>query len=100
MFLPDRQHLRVFLHRTPVDMRKQRNGLAALAKSVMEQDPFSAGSLFVFIGKQRDKLKILYWDRNGFALWYKVIEGKEKFHWPRRLQSASVTLTADQLEWL
>jgi transposase len=100
MFLPDRQHLRVFLHRAPVDMRKQRNGLAALARNVMEQDPFDAGSLFVFIGRQRDKLKVLYWDRNGFAVWYKVIEGKEKFHWPRRLDAASITLSPDQLEWL
>ena len=99
MFLPDREHLRVFLHRAPVDMRKQRNGLAALAREVVEQNPFS-GALFVFIGRSRDRLKILYWDRNGFAVWYKVIEGKEKFPWPRHTDAASVTVSADQLQWL
>jgi transposase len=99
MFLPDRHSLRIFLHRAPVDMRKQRNGLAAIAREVLAEDPFS-GALVCYIGKGRDKLKILYWDRNGFAVWYKVIEGKEKFHWPRRTEDASITLTADQLEWL
>lgn len=88
MFLPDREHLKVFLHRAPVDIRKQRNGLAAVAREVIQQDPFTSGALFVFIGRGRDKLKILYWDKNGFAVWYKVIEGKEKFHWPRRLDAA------------
>jgi transposase len=99
VFLPDRQSLRVFLYRRPVDMRKQRHGLAALAKSVLEADPFS-GALFCFIGRGRDKLKILYWDRNGFAVWYKVIETKEKFQWLKRTDVESITLSADQLEWL
>lgn len=99
MFLPDRENLRVFLHRAPIDMRKQRHGLAALVQGVLEQNPFG-GALFVFIGRGRDKLKILYWDRNGFAVWYKVIEGREKFHWPRNTDAASITLTADQLQWL
>ena len=55
MFLPERQHLRVFAHLAPVDMRKQRHGLAALAQNVVAQDP-CGGALFVFIGKGRDKL--------------------------------------------
>jgi len=58
MFWPERQQLRVFAHLAPVDMRKQRHGLAALAQNVMAQDPCS-GALFIFIGKGRDKLKIL-----------------------------------------
>jgi hypothetical protein len=53
------------------------------------QDPFG-NALFCFIGKGRDKLKILYCNRNGFVVWYKVIEGKEKFHWPRRSEEAVV----------
>jgi transposase len=48
MFLPDRQSLQIYLYRKPVDMRKQRTGLAALVKSVLELDPYS-GALFVFI---------------------------------------------------
>jgi len=57
MFWPERQQLRVFAHLAPVDMRKQRHGLAALAQNVIAQDPCS-GALFIFIGKGRDKLKI------------------------------------------
>jgi hypothetical protein len=47
-----------------------------------------------------DKLKIPYWNRNGFVVWYKLIEGKEKFHCPRRSEEAVVTLTGEQLGWL
>lgn len=99
MLCPDLRDVRVYLHREPVDMRRQRNGLAALVRAVIKEDPFS-NALFCFIGRGRDKLKILYWNRNGFVVWYKVIEGKEKFHWPRRSEEAVVTLTGEQLGWL
>jgi transposase len=98
MLLPNEADLQVYLHRAPIDMRKQRNGLAALVREVVKQDPFSA-ALYCFIGKRRDKLKILYWHRNGFVVWYKVVEGKERFHWPRG-DEAVVTLTREQLLWL
>jgi transposase len=100
MLCPDLRDVRVYLHRAPVDMRKQRNGLAALVRGVINEDPFRSDALFCFIGKGRDKLKILYWSKNGFVVWYKVIEGKEKFHWPRRCEEAVVTLTGEQLRWL
>jgi len=74
-------------------------GLAALAREVIQQDVFS-GALFIFIGRRFDAIKILYWDRNGFAVWYKVIESQEKFHWPRLMQEEVVTLTTEQLRWL
>jgi transposase len=45
-------------------------------------------------------LKILWWERNGFVVWWKKIEGRDKFHWPRLLQEEVVTLTAEQLNWL
>lgn len=99
MLCPDLHQMRVYLHRAPVDMRRQRNGLAALVRTVINQDPFSP-ALFCFIGKGRDKLKILYWDRNGFVVWYKVIEGKERFNWPRRAEESVVTFTGEQLQWL
>jgi transposase len=88
--------LKVYLHRKPVDMRRGRNGLAALAREVMQQDVFS-GALFLFIGRRFDAIKILYWDRNGFAVWYKVIESHEKFHWPRLLQEEVITLTNEHV---
>ena len=45
-------------------------------------------------------LKLIYWERNGFALWSKRIEGAEKYHWPRMLQEEAVTVTTEQLNWL
>lgn len=65
MLRPDRDVERVFLHRAPVDMRKQMDGLSILAKEIIQQDPMS-GSMFVFINARRNKLKILVWERNGF----------------------------------
>ncbi len=95
MLRPDRDTPRVYLHRAPVDMRKQIDGLA---KEVIQQDPAS-GVLFAFINARRNKLKLLVWERNGFIVWYKRLE-KDKFHWPRRSDEAVVTLTGEQLNWL
>ena len=69
---------RVYLHRGLVDMRRGRNGLAALAQEVIKVNPVS-GALFCFIGKRRDRIKCLWWDHNGLALWYTVIEGAQAF---------------------
>jgi transposase len=98
MLRPDRGIARVYLHRAPVDMRKQIDGLAILAKDVIQQDPTS-GTLFGFINARRNKLKLLVWEKNGFIVWYKRLE-KDKFHWPRRSEEAVITLTGEQLNWL
>ncbi len=90
----------VYLHREPIDMRKGRNGLAALVREGMSQDPFAPAALYVFVGRRYDALKILGWDRNGFTVWWKKIESDEKFRWPRMLEEDVVTLTAEQLNWL
>ncbi len=99
MLQPEQTIERVYLHRAPIDMRKQRSGLAALVQEVLKQDPFSS-AIFLFIGKRRDRIKALWWDRNGFVVWYKVIEGDEKFPWPRHLAEESITVTTEQLQWL
>ena len=98
MLRPDRSIARVYLHRAPVDMRRQIDGLVLLAKEVICEDPTS-GALFGFINARRDKLKLLIWERNGFIVWYKRLE-REKFHWPRRSADSVVTLTVEQLNWL
>lgn len=98
MLRPDRGIERVYLHRAPIDMRKQMDGLAVLVKEVLEHDPLS-GALFVFVNRRRDKLKILRWERNGFVIWYKRLEA-HRFHWPVRLDRQLLTLTGEQLNWL
>lgn len=95
---PDRGIERVYLHRAPIDMRKQMDGLALLAKEVMRLEPLS-GALFVFINRRRDKLKILRWEKNGFVVWYKRLE-QHRFHWPRCSEVDVITLTGEQLNWL
>lgn len=65
--------VRVFVCTLATDMRKGFNGLSAMASEVMVQNPLS-GNLFVFRNKRGNKLKVLYWDGDGMALWYKSLE--------------------------
>ena len=87
---------RIFLAIEPVDMRKQFNGLWALAAEKLREDPFG-GSLFVFTNKDRNRLKILFWDGSGGWVLAKRLE-KGRFSWPQgsnttRLQLEPTALT-------
>ena len=73
--------VRVYVATEPVDMRKQFNGLWAYAQEVLEEDPRS-GAMFVFLNKDRDRLKILYWDGTGPWVMAKRLE-KGRFSAPR-----------------
>lgn len=88
----------VYLCLESVDFRKGINGLSALVESELEMDPFST-RLFVFSNRRRDKIKILYWERNGFCLWQKRLE-KERFHWLKMTNYTVATITGQQLNWL
>jgi transposase len=64
---------RVFLCATPTDMRKSFDGLSAVVRDHLGQDPL-AGDLFVFRNRRGDRLKLLYWDEDGLAVWAKRLE--------------------------
>ena len=64
---------RIYLATAATDMRKGFDSLAALVRERLGHDPLS-GSLFLFVGRGRDRLKILYWDSDGFCIWYKRLE--------------------------
>ena len=87
----------VYVHRDAVDFRKSINGLSILVQESMGLDVFSA-SLFVFGNRSRNKIKILYWDKTGFCLFYKRLE-KDKFKWPRKGDTV-LSFSAEQFNWL
>lgn len=82
MFFPEGS-IRVQVYGHPVDMRKSYDGLYALTRQAMKQDPLS-GQLFVFINRRATQMKVLYWDRTGFCLWAKRLEqGRFLSDWSR-----------------
>jgi transposase len=88
----------VYLHREPVDMRKAINGLSGLVEGAVMGD-LMAPNLFVFCNRRRDLMKVLYFDRSGFAMWVKRLE-KERFPWPKRHDEKVVSVTPEQFAWL
>jgi len=65
--------LRIYVHAGATDMRKSFDGLSGLVRSVFRAEPLD-GSLFLFLNRRRDRVKILYWDRDGLALWCKKLD--------------------------
>ena len=103
--LPDLRELdrglsnRVFLSTAPADMRKGFDSLAALVREYLGHDPLS-GHLFLFVSRGRDRIKILYWDADGFALWYKRLE-EGTFRLPARpAAQASAEMRPSELAML
>ena len=88
----------IYLVAGVTDMRKSFNGLAAIVQNHLGADPRS-GHVFVFCNRKRDKIKILYWERTGFVLWYKRLE-KNRFAWPLSGDGEIVSLTGRELNWL
>jgi transposase len=88
----------IYLHREPVDFRKAIDGLALIVEGEMKLSPFG-NFLFIFCNRNRSRIKILYWDKTGFALWLKRLE-KEKFPWPKKFDLEIVQLKEQELRWL
>lgn len=78
MFFPE-SRVRVWLHARPTDMRKSFDGLSALVKNVLREDPLS-GHLFVFVNRKSTMIKVLYFDRSGYCVWSKRLE-RGRFHY-------------------
>ena len=98
MMRPDRSVPRVLLCVEPVDFRKSIDGLSLIVEQSLGLDPF-AEALHVFVNRRGDKVRILYWEKNGFCLWYKRLE-QQRFHWPKGVGGDTVALDAEQLNWL
>jgi transposase len=88
----------IYLHRQPVDFRKAVNGLCEVVETELSMNPFDE-CLYVFCNRNRDRLKILHWDKTGFVLWYKRLE-KEKFKWPANDLESVIELDEQGLSWL
>jgi transposase len=96
-------NVRVYLACGAVDMRKGIDGLAALAQASLRQNPAS-GAVFAFRGRRGDRIKLLYWDGQGFCLFYKVLE-RGRFPWPSaadgtaRLTAAQLAMLWEGIDW-
>ena len=91
--------VRIYLAVEPVDLRRGHDGLFAIVKNQWRMDPFT-GHLFAFVGKRGNRIKILFFDRGGFVIYYKRLE-RSKFRLPRlRPGATSVTLDATELGML
>lgn len=91
--------LKIYLATTPTDMRKSHDGLAALVEQVLQANPLS-GHLFVFRNNPGDRVKLLYWDTDGYALWYKRLEAG-RFRFPVVAEGQTqLMLTAAELTML
>jgi len=89
--------VRVFLHTLPTDLRKGFDALCGLVTTAFGRDPTS-GHLFLFVNRRRDRIKILYWDRDGLAIWYKRLETPGTFQIPTTATEAmSIEMTPTQL---
>jgi transposase len=92
-------NMRIYLHARPTDMRKSFDGLSALVRSVFQADPLD-GSLFLFINRRGDRIKMLWWDRDGLALFYKRLESGTFEMLKAEDEPAAIEIDATQLAML
>ena len=92
------EETQIYIYTSPVDMRKSINGLVLLLADFHQQNPQS-GDYFIFTNKQHNKIKILFWDCNGFVLYYKRLE-KGRFCYSKDIQGDKVIINPNQLRAL
>jgi transposase len=93
----DWSEVRIFVKPGITDMRKQINGLSIIVEEELKINLFNK-NLFIFCNRNKKRLKILYWDKNGFCLWLKRLE-KDKFPWPKNEEEAK-EISFDELKML
>ena len=93
MFLPS--SVKIYMSDRPIDMRKGFDGLIAIVRTQWQKDVFS-GHLFIFLGAQGDRAKILYWDHGGFVLYYKRLE-RGRFKRPMLARQTVIELDSAEL---
>lgn len=93
-----KQSTPVYLAFGPTDMRRAIDGLSIMVQMTFKLDPF-ADALFVFCNKNKDKIKILYWENNGFWLYYRRLE-RGRFKWPDVEKTGTMQVTERELRWL
>lgn len=89
--------LKMYISTQPLDMRKSFDGLAMAVMQSLKHDPFS-GHVYIFCNKRGDKIKMLYWDRNGYCIWAKRLE-RGVFRFPQ-VKGKSYTVTPAELSLL
>ena len=88
----------VYVSLQPIDMRKAIDGLLVLIVDHLKSNPQS-GSLYLFVNRDRKKIKGVYWDRNGFVMLYKRLE-KGRFQFPNFDNLTSLAIGRQELHWL
>lgn len=92
-------HKAIYLVSGHTDMRKSIDGLSLIVSDLLEMDPLSE-AWFIFCNRPRDKIKILFWDTNGFWLYYRRLE-KGHFKWPSHdTEQSALSINQHQLNWL
>jgi transposase len=90
--------IKIYLCTGCTDMRKGINGLSVLAQGLLSE-AFAGGAMFIFRGKQADKVKLLWFDGQGFCMFYKCLDSG-KFTWPKSEDQGTVGITSAQLSML
>lgn len=89
---------KIYVYTEHVDMRKSIDGLVVLLADTYKLNPLT-GDLFIFTNKSHNKIKLLFWDRNGFVLYYKRMD-RGRFNYSKLIQNQTVVITAKQMQAL